>query len=189
MDVREAIRTRRTVARYRPERVPRAVLVSVLEAGIWAPNHHLTEPWRFVVIGPTVQQQLAERFGELRAERIPADAAELRERARQDAVATFGAIPALVAVASEQVGDAQRQAEDYAATCCAVQNIQLAAWAEGIGVKWSTSAVTRDPLAYELLGLDPLTLRIVGFLFVGYPAEIPTRPRQKSLDDVVRWTD
>lgn len=189
MDVYEAIHGRRSISRFRPEPVPPTLLAAVLEAGIWAPNHHLTEPWRFIVVGPTVREELAERYGRLRAERLPAEATERRERVRQDSVAKFMAIPTLVAVATEQVGDEQRQAEDYAATCCAVQNIQLAAWAEGVGMKWSTSEITRDPLAYELLGLDPQNMRIIGFLYVGYPADVPTRPRHKSLDEVIRWTD
>jgi nitroreductase len=189
MNVNEAIRGRRSISRFQPDPVPSDQLARLLEAGIWAPNHHLTEPWRFIVIGPQTRGRLTERYGDLRAERVSAEATERRERVRQDSVAKFLAIPTLVAVATEQVGDAQRQAEDYAATCCAVQNIQLAAWAEGVGMKWSTSEVTRDPLAYSALGLDPQTMRIIGFLYVGFPADVPSRPRQKPLNDVILWTD
>lgn len=190
MDVREAIVSRRSIARFKPVPVPADQLARVLEAGIWAPNHHLTEPWTFVVIGPRIREQLAERYGELRAERVPADSPERYERVRLDGIAKFMTVPTIVAVATTQDGDDQRQAEDYAATCCAVQNIQLAAWAEGVGVKWSTSPVTRDALAYELLNLDPTVTHIIGFLYVGYPAEVPSvRLRRKPLDEVIRWTE
>lgn len=189
MDVNVAIHTRRSIARFRPEPVAPEQLARLLEAGIWAPNHHLTEPWRFVVIGPQTRERLAERYGELRAERAPGDAPERRERLRLDGIAKFMSVPTMVAVATEQVGDTQRQWEDYAATCCAVQNIQLAAWAEGVGVKWSTSDVTRDVLTYELLGLDPQSTRIIGFLYMGFPADVPTRPRKKPVDEVIRWTE
>lgn len=187
MEVIEAIYTRRSISRFRPDPVPPEQLVRLLEAGIWAPNHHLTEPWRFIVVGAQTRSRLAERYGELRAERAPNEAPERRERLRLDGIAKFSAVPTIVAIASEQIGDAQRQVEDYAATCCAVQNIQLAAWSQGVGTKWSTSDVTRDALTYALLGLDSEVMRIVGFLYMGFPADIPSRRRAKSLEEVVVW--
>jgi len=61
MDVLEAITTRRTIARFRPELIPPETLRAALAAGIWAPNHRLTEPWRFVILGPETQRRLAAR--------------------------------------------------------------------------------------------------------------------------------
>lgn len=187
MDVWEAIRTRRTISRFQPEPLPRQTLLRLLEAGIWAPNHHLTEPWRFVVVGPETQRRLAERFGELRMSRIPADDSELRRRAREDGIRKLMSVPTLVAVATIKEGDAQQQREDYAAVSCAVQNIQLAAWAEGIGAKWSTNLVTRDPTAYALLALEPERYDIIGFLYLGFPVEVPNRERRRSVEDVTSW--
>lgn len=186
MDVLDAIYTRRTIARFHADLLPREEVHSVLAAGIWAPNHHLTEPWRFVILGPETQRRLAERYGELRMEKASPDAAERRARLREDGVRKFLGIPVVVAIASLQEGDEQRRKEDYAAVCCAVQNIQLAAWARGIGAKWSTAAVTRDPLAYELLDLDPARFEVIGFLYMGYPAETPQRPRRLPLETVIR---
>jgi nitroreductase len=187
MDVWEAIRTRRTIAKFRPEPVPRETLRRILEVGIWAPNHHLTEPWRFVIMGPETQARLSVCFGEWKAAKA-AGSPERQARLREDEARRFRAIPTIVAVAAAQEGDEQRRREDYAAVCCAVQNVQLAAWAEGVGVKWSTAGVTRDPLAYEFLGFDPDQFLIAGFLFVGYPAETPTRERRRPLDEVIRQT-
>lgn len=188
MDVNEAIRTRRTVARFRPEPIPVETLVRVLEAGIWAPNHRLTEPWRFVIVGPAVRAPLAARFAEWRMEKAPVEAVERRARIREESLRTFLSIPALIAVAAVQEGDEQRRREDYAAVCCAIQNIQLAAWSEGIGMKWSTSGITRDALAYQVLGFDPAGFYIVGFLYAGYPAETPVRERRLPLEAVIRQT-
>ena len=72
MDVLEAIHTRRTIAKFQPEPIPAETLTEILAAGIWAPNHRLTEPWRFVILGPETQRLLGERFGELKAEKAPA---------------------------------------------------------------------------------------------------------------------
>lgn len=188
MDVLEAIHTRRSIAKFRPEPVPAGVLWRVLEAGVWAPNHHLTEPWQFIIVGPETQRRLAERYGEWRMAKALPEATEHRARLREDGVRKFMAVPAIIALAVTQEGDDQRRREDYAAACCAAQNIQLAAWAEGIGTKWSTSGVTRDPLAYELLGLDTARWDIIGFLYAGYPAEAPVRERRRPLDDVIRYT-
>ena len=52
MDVETAIRTRRTHKAFGPEPLPREELEELLELARWAPNHHLTAPWRFRVVGP-----------------------------------------------------------------------------------------------------------------------------------------
>ena len=188
MDVIEAIRTRRTIAKFLEQPMPAEVLERVLAEGIWAPNHHLTEPWRFVIMGPETQRQLAGRFAELKAAKAPPEDGARRERILEEHERKFLRIPIIVAVAASCEGDDERRREDYAATACAVQNIQLAAWSEGIGVKWSTSGLIRDPLAYRLLAIDPTQFEIVGLLFMGYPADIPARPRKRSLDEVSRRT-
>jgi nitroreductase len=188
MDVYEAIRARRTIAKFRPEAVPADELERLLTAGIWAPNHHLTEPWRFVILGPETRQKLAGRYAELRMDKAPAEATERRARIREDSLRKFLAIPAIVVVAAAQDGDEQRRREDYAATCAAIQNIQLAAWAAGIGVKWSTAAVIHDQMAYDLLDIDPERFEIIALLYIGYPAEIPNRERKRPIEEVIRHT-
>ncbi len=188
MDVIEAIRTRRTIAKFRPEPVPSGDLNRLLALGIWAPNHHLTEPWRFIVIGPRTQQRMAERYAAWRMDKAPPEDTARRARIREESTRKFMANPTVVAVAVALEGDEQRRREDYAATCCAIHNVQLAAWAEGVGMKWSTSGVIRDPHAYELLGLDPARCELIALLYVGYPAEIPTRERKLPLELVIRAT-
>lgn len=188
MNVIEAIHTRRTIAKFRPEPVPGDVLARFLSAGIWAPNHHLTEPWQFFILGTETRGRMAVRYAELRMEKAPPEAVERRARIRQESARKFMEIPVIVAVATLQEGDEQRRREDFAATCCAIQNIQLAAWAEGVGVKWSTAPVIQDPLTYQLLNLDPDRYSVIALLYVGYPAEVPTRERKRPLDDVIRTT-
>jgi nitroreductase len=188
MHVHEAIRSRRSIFQFRPEPVPIDVLERLLAFGVWAPNHLLTEPWRFTLLGEETRGVLAARYGERQAEKAPADADdELRERLRAAGRAKFLSKPAVVVVSCLQEGDGQRRREDYAATCCAIQNIQLAAWAEGIGMQWSTNVLTLDPETYTLLGIDAEREYILSFLYVGYPAETPTRQRT-PLHEVLRRT-
>lgn len=188
MDVFEAIYSRRTIEKFQPTPVDPQVLARVLEAGVWAPNHHLTEPWTFTVVGPETKKILAERSAVAKTSKMPNETPERLARIRQDVVAKFLANPVLVVVTSRQEGDELTRREDYAATCCAIQNIQLAAWAEGLGTKWGTGALTRQPATYELLSLDPSRETIVGFLYMGYPDESPVRQRSRPLDDVIRWS-
>ena len=188
MDVHEAIRTRRSIFQFQAEPVPYEILERLLGFGIWAPNHYLTEPWRFTIVGEAVRQALAERYGELQKTKAPADAGdEIRQRLQASGTVKFLSKPTVVVVSCLQQGDETRRREDYAATCCAVQNIQLAAWAEGVGMQWSTNPLIHDPPAYTLLGIDPEQEAIIAFLYMGYPAEIPT-PKRRPLAEVLRRT-
>jgi nitroreductase len=186
MHVHEAIQSRRSIFHFKPGPVPDELLEKILSFGVWAPNHLLTEPWRFTALGEAARQTLAQRYGEVQVKKALVDADDkLRELLRAAGVKKFLSKPTIVVVSCLQEGDEQQRREDYAATCCAVQNIQLAAWAEGIGMQWSTGAITQDPLTYEQLGIDPEQEYIIGFLYVGYPAEIPT-VRRKPLSEVLR---
>ena len=83
-------------------------------------------------------------------------------------------------------GSAAQQAEDLAAVCAAIQNIQLAAWSQGIGSHWNTGRVTRLPETEALLGLSDRGEELVGFLYLGYPARIPETPERRPIEEFVR---
>ena len=195
MSVMEVIQSRRTIFKFKPDPVPKSILEDLLYAGIWAPNHHLTEPWRFTVIGEEVKLKLAERYGEIQVEKVTSNPeaakavteetlAEIAERGVQK----FMSKPTIVAVSCIQEGNDQRQREDYATVCCSMLNIQLAGWEQGIGMQWSTGRITLEQGTYDLLGIDSGTEYIIGFYYMGYPDEIPT-PKRKPLHDVLRWVD
>ena len=93
----------------------------------------------------------------------------------------------LVVVHRLRADRAAVQREDYAAVACAIQNLQLALHAEGIGTKWSTGAVTRAPQTYEQLGLDEHEHEIEGFISVGMAAHVPTAPSRPPLGTFVTW--
>jgi nitroreductase len=188
MHVHEAIRSRRSIFKFRPEPVPAELLERIIGFGVWAPNHHLTEPWRFTALGDETRQRLARRYGELQIRKAPPGASpEVRAQVQAGGEAKFLSKPTMVVVSCRQEGDEERRREDFAATCCAVQNIQLAAWAEGVGMQWSTNPLIRDSLTYELLGIDPEQEQIIGFLYLGYAAETPTQQR-RPLSDVPKWS-
>ena len=180
LPVSEAIQSRRT----------RNVLEEVLAAGIWAPNHRLTEPWRFTVIGEQTKLKLAELYRQIQIKKV-ADSVDVDEAALtnvgEKGFDKFMSKPTVVAVSCLQEGDEQQRREDYAATCCSMYCIQLAGWERGIGMQWSTGAVTQERNTYNILGIDADREYIVGFCYIGYPAEVPT-PKRKPLDEVLNWT-
>ena len=124
MNVDEAIRTRRTHKVYRPDPVPREQLDQLFELARWAPNHHLTNPWRFRVLGPRSLEAL--------------------KQAHPEGAAKLDRAPTLVACSVVQIGDEAQDEEDAAAGACAVYAIMLAAHARGIATYWRTPGVLRS---------------------------------------------
>lgn len=189
MHIHEALQSQHTIASFRPDPIPDDILKTLLAAGAWTSNHSQTEPWRFTILGERTKRVLAQRYADLRLQTRSLGETNAVRRAVSHArsVETFLAKPTVVVVSCRQQGDALRRREDYAATLCAIQNIQLAAWADGIGMQWSTSPIIFDAQTYTLLGIDPSQEEIIGLLYVGYPAQV-SQPRQKLLSEVLRWT-
>lgn len=188
MEVLEAITSRRSVFKFKPEPVPNDLIERIFSYGVWAPNHHLTEPWRFIVLGKQTKKTLAKRYSEIQAAKASEGADDAARQVLADAgYKKFHSKPTIVAVSCLQDGDDVQNREDYAAACCAMQNVALAAWAEGIGMQWSTGSISLEDATYELLGVDKDKEYIIGFFYTGYPEEV-LDGRRKPLDEVIRFT-
>lgn len=184
MTVHEALRTRRTVHRFRSGPVDDDVLDRALEAATLAPNHKLTWPWRFVLPGPVVREHLAQLNVRLKSVARPLDAASV-QRIRHKMLTP----DRLVVVAQVLDGAPSRQLEDYATCACAIQNLSLSLHVDGIASKWSTGRVTTHEETYRLLGLDASTVRIIGFVWAGHPEVIPTAAPRPTWRDACSTTD
>lgn len=110
------------------------------------------------------------------------------EKATEKGYAKLMGKPTIIGVVCKKDKDALRAKEDYAASCCAIHNILLTAWERGIGMQWSTSGLINDPESLELLQISPVEEEIIGFLYTGYPAEVPERKRVPASDRTV-WFD
>jgi nitroreductase len=153
-----AIRDRRTHKVYGAEAVDRETLEELFELARWAPNHHLTEPWRFRVLGPGALALLKDAAG------VP-DASKL-DRA-----------PTLVAATVTQTGEADQRLEDICAAACAVYIVLLAAHARGLAGYWRTPAVLGTPAGRAALGIgDDET--VLGLIHLG--------PRRQERDPPAR---
>ena len=177
--VRELLAGRRTINSFRTERVPTDVIREAIDLARWAPNHRLTEPWNFYVLGEETAQRVAERNAEL----VATSKGEVAGRKKLE---RWSAMPGwLVVTHDRSPDDALRDREDYAATCCAVHNLSLALWSRGVGVKWTTGAVTRDERFAAIVGFDPGAERVVGLFWYGIPESVPRVRRCKSVDDIL----
>jgi nitroreductase len=170
MDVETAIRTRRTHKAYGSEPVERATLEEIIELGRWAPNHHLTNPWRFRVLGPRALGRLKDAAGP--------EAAGKLDRA-----------PTLVAVSAVQGGeDAVADEEDLLAAGCAAYAVLLAAHARGLASYWRTPAVLRTPEGRAALGI-PESEHAIGLLHFGRPRQEQRVPERLPPEQVVSFLD
>ena len=188
MDAITAIKQRSSVRRYRPEEISRDIVEHLLECAVRAPNHKLTQPWRFAVITGAAKDRYAEIRARHRLKRFAdPDSPEARaaaEKVRREAQETPLHIVAMMAVSSDEI----TREEDYAATMMAVANLMIAAESLGLGTYLKTGGVMQDPGLAELLGLAENT-RIVGLISLGYPArQEPPRPR-KPAAELTRWIE
>jgi nitroreductase len=188
MDLYEALLTRRTIYKFEDKPVPEDVLERALEAGRWAPNHRITEPWRFTLVGVAARETLgrvADRLAREKAAAMPAD--ELARQVSRAVDKVVGPPTLLVVSCQKSPDDTFREREDYAACACAVQNIMLSLWADDVGCQWGTGGVTRDLETYGALGIDPAVEDVIGLLKIGYPTKVPAVER-RPLAEVLRRT-
>jgi nitroreductase len=181
VDIADAIRGRRSIRAYKDEAVPRETIERIIELAGMAPSSHNTQPWRFhVVVGDArepVGQILSHttRFvGEYLAKLDP-DQAEMAEQF----FAELGHAPVLIAVSSPLVDDELETINTLLAVGGAIQNLQLAAHAEGLGSCSITfSYWMRDELA-DVFGI-PDDNDVVSIVLMGPPAEEPVSPGRNS---------
>jgi nitroreductase len=168
MDVFEGLAMRRSTSVFSSRELRREVVARIIEAATWAPNHRHTEPWRFAVLAGGAREELGDRVGAwMRAEFEPAIADRQAESTKKKLVRS----PLIIVVSqTRSADDAVQDLEDYAACCCATQNLLLAAHAEGLASKWSTGVLAAAPPVFEYLSL-PLEDRIVAFVYLGYPID------------------
>lgn len=179
-----AIDARRSIKRFSERAVTRAEVESLLDAAVRAPNHRMTEPWRFYVLGPRARRAYGEALGVRKARRVEdADAAaQVREKVASD----HAALPAMIAVAITLDENPEIREEDYAAAMMAVQNISLAAVGMGLGTHIKSGAVMDDPAARAAVGV-PDGERIVAIINIGEPAELPSPKQRTPASEFTRW--
>jgi nitroreductase len=167
VDVDDAIRARRTIKAYAPLPVARETLEELFELARWAPNHHLTNPWRFRVLGPEAL-------------------ARLKEAAGPEAAAKLDRAPTLVVSSAVLSGDPERDEEDLHATAVATYILLLGAHARGLAGYWRTPGVLRTAEGRAAVGLGE-DERFVGLVHLGEGRQGKEPPERAPVDDFVEW--
>jgi nitroreductase len=166
VDVETAIRSRRTHKQFGGEPVDRDAVCDLLDLARFAPNHKLTQPWRFRLLGPETRKRLDELVGE------------------KDAMKLARA-PTLILATAALSGDPLTDEEDLHATACAVYAVLLGATARGLASYWRTPAVLGERAVRELLGLAE-DERVVSLIHLGPKQSEPPEKDRVPLDDVFR---
>ncbi len=170
MQLEHAIRTRRTHKAFAPDPLDAATLDELFELARWAPNHHLTNPWRFRVLGPRSRERLMEL----------AEAAGSAVKLRR--------APTLVVVSARLGGEPAQDREDVLATAIAAYIVLLAAHARGLAGYWRTVPLLDDPPARALLGIEPGE-SVLGLVYLGAPVQEQRPPEREPAERFVSYLD
>jgi len=187
------LRSRRTISSFEPA-LPHGweeIIQRAIESAIHAPNHKRTEPWRFHLLGPKTAQRVCELNAAIVTEKKGAKAGERK----LERWLTMPGWLVVTCVSDNVSGEGStmesmdkpsgRAREDYAACCCAVQNLCLSLHAAGLGTKWGTGGVNFDPRFSDIVGLSANEY-VVGTIWFGNPQKIPeVPPKKRSLEHVL----
>ena len=176
----EVLRGRRTIELFLQTAVPQELVLEAVEAATWAPNHHVTEPWHFYSIGEETKERCLNLCRDLVTQKKGEKAAAFKRE-------SWSEKPGWLVVTCQRSENELLQQEDYASCCAAVQNLTLYLWKAGVGCKWTTGDVTRDPRFFEIVGIDEAKAFVVGLIWYGYPKLTPNQSR-KDVDEKLTAT-
>jgi len=184
MDLFDTIRNRRSVKQFTDRPVGREAIERLLDAMTHAPNHRMTQPWHFYVLGPAARRAYGAVLGARKAQKV-ADP-EAARAVQEKVAAAEAALPAMIAVSIDQHENPEIREEDYAAAMMGVQNLLLAAHALGLGGHLKTGAVMNDPRTRSALGI-PEGERVVATIQLGEPAGAAEEKARRPAGEVTRW--
>ena len=174
-DFAETLQGRRTIELFLQTPIPDRLINDAIEAAVWAPNHHVTEPWHFYTLGDETKERCLDLCQDIVAKKVNEKAAEFKRQ-------SWSEKPGWLVVTCRRSQDEHLQQEDYAACCAAIQNLMLFLWKAGVGCKWSTGDITRDARFHDIVGIDASTEFVVGLIWYGYPKLTPTQTRKSRAE-------
>ncbi len=155
------IRERRTIRLFNGKPLLKETIVGLLEAAVWAPVHSRKEPWRFILFMDEGRRQFADAV-------LHTFSKEERERWERKLLIDYCELMQAHLLVVIEADPRQREWEDaVGAGAALIQNLQLLAWEQDIGVVWKTNAYNFDPDFCRLTGVKPGE-RIIGTLHLGY---------------------
>ena len=177
----QLIKERRSIRKFKSDKVSNEILEELLEVTSWAPNHKMTEPWRFIIYKDEGSKVLANIMAKIVAN-------SPKKKSPEEVRARFESIPAHVIIVMNEDSNNFVMEEDYAATCALIQNFQLAAWERGLGVLWKTDAFIASPTFRKGVGAKPGE-KIAALLQVGYPEVVPKAVERADISERIKLID
>ena len=181
MSIYDLLISRRTIHQYQTHPAVTELLFKALEVAVHAPNHHHTQPWRFTIVGEKVRKELMGLAQKIKSETKELSPGELKALTHK-----FMNPSHLIILSQVKSIDPLQSKEDYAAIACAVQNMSLFLWSEGLGSKWSSGEIICHPETYKILSIEPQNQEIVGFFWLGKALHTPKKLLKSDLRDIVR---
>ena len=186
MHILDSINARRSIKTFTDHPVTRKEIEQLLSTACQAPNHRMTEPWRFYVLGPRARRAYGEALGRRKAKRI--EDPEAGKAVVAKVAETHESLPAMVAVAVTVHENPEIREEDFAAAYMGIQNLSLVAHAIGLGTHIKTGAIMDDPAARAAVGV-PEGERIVATVNIGQPDRLPDGQARRPAAELTTWVE
>jgi len=185
MHAQQVIETRRSIRSYTEQSVPIELVEALLDTAIYAPNHKLREPWRFVLAIEDRQTRYVDALMELLTARgqFETKTSEQRQQAEQK----LREVPVYLTVLCQVQGTPDQQLEDTLATAAMIQNLQLVATERGLGCCWKSGKHWFTPEYASLVDASE-NERVLGVIQIGWPAIVPpVKPRTSAKDKLTHF--
>lgn len=173
----EVLRGRRTIELFLQTPVPDKLILEAIETATWAPNHHVTEPWKFYLLGGETKERCLDLCRDIVTKKKGAKAGDFKRK-------SWSQKPGWLVVTCQRSEDELLQRENYAACSAAIQTLMLYLWKAGVGSKWTTGDITRDSRFFDIVDIDESEAFVVSLIWYGYPKLTPSQSR-KGLSEVL----
>jgi nitroreductase len=183
VDVIDAIHTRFSAGKMRPDPVSRELIEKLLDAAVQAPNHYKVRPWRFVVLIEDGRKRLGNLMADILHHKFPDLKDDVLDKERAKPLRS----PVLIAVGVEKSTETKvLEIENICAAAAACQNILLTAEALGLGAHWRTGDAARDPEVKKFLGFAE-DQNLIAFLYIGYTDSSNEHYERVRFEDRTTW--
>ena len=204
MELYEAIKTRRSVRKFKNDIISRDKILRILEAANLAPTASNRQPWMFLIIKRSsldrmyevMDRSFKERLEEVGREAlnegiknlpIPVDTSCDKIEGLNEFYRTLGGAPIAIVVYVDKVVDPWMWKNNICDASAAIENLILAAWSEGIGSCWMTGPLKKKETEIKAFLKIPKNKEIVGIIPIGIPAHTPGTPLKQDIMEKVNW--
>jgi nitroreductase len=185
MELIQAIFTRQSISKVRPDPIPHALIEQILDAAATAPNHRRVRPWRFVVLSGNARVRLGDLMAQALIKRNAEFSPEQLENERRKPLRA----PVLIAVGVDKPDQPGIiDIENVCACAAAVENLLLAAHGLGLGAIWKTGGAVEDADIKTFLGFD-IDQHVIAIVYIGYPETESTQLARPLAADRTRWLE